>query len=194
MDNNLEPIIEIELEPLAVELDAASEGQVSNEKKQIKVIDQQVDAIQVPAIRLEDGDLEEDASDDDSIQAVRAISNAGSSHGSDHSDNIYPAVEFTDVNRHNISPTDREAIDILSMVMGNAHHHPMNAWGIYQKWAIASFYCLLQTYVTLSTTSYLSAMGTIQGQFGGSHQLITLGQSLFLAGNACGPAFLGPLS
>jgi hypothetical protein len=204
MDSNLEPIAEIELENLAVEPGAASEGQVGDGNKESGIVDNGADAIQVPDIRVEDRSLAESAesaestSDGDSIEAVRAISNAGSSNGDgiSQNDNIYPAEEFTDefANRHDMDPTDREAIDILSMVMGNAHHHPMNAWGFYQKWAIASFYCLLQTYVTLSTTSYLSAMSTIQGQFGGDKQLVTLGQSMFLAGNACGPAFLGPLS
>ena len=34
----------------------------------------------------------------------------------------------------------------------------------------------------------------IQEKWGGSTQVVTLGQSLFIVGTAVGPAFMGPLS
>ena len=48
--------------------------------------------------------------------------------------------------------------------------------------------------MTLLSTDYVSIEFLIQEKWGGSTQLVTLGQSLFIVGTAVGPAFLGPAS
>lgn len=63
-----------------------------------------------------------------------------------------------------------------------------------KKWFIVFWYCLLQAFVTLTTTSYVSAEFLVQETYGGTTQVIALGQSMFIIGTAVGPAFLGPLS
>ncbi len=82
---------------------------------------------------------------------------------------------------------------ILALVKANDAHHPMN-WPTWKRWAIIFVYCSLQMFVTLTSTTYVSAEWLIQAQWGGSTQVVTLGQSLFIVGNAVGPAFMGPLS
>lgn len=49
-------------------------------------------------------------------------------------------------------------------------------------------------FVTITSTSYIGAEYDIELKWGGSVQVVTLGQSLFIVGNAVGPAFMGPLS
>jgi len=71
--------------------------------------------------------------------------------------------------------------------------HPMN-WPAWQRWGIVAIYCLLQAYVTLMQTMYLSAEGLVQTRWNASKQVVTLGQSMFVAGNALGPMFMGPIS
>ncbi|KAK0650110.1 putative transporter [Lasiodiplodia hormozganensis] len=85
------------------------------------------------------------------------------------------------------------ALHALDLVKKHDQHHPVH-WPTWKKWAITTVYCLLQTFVTLTSTSYVSAETAIQEKFGGSTQVVTLGQSMFIVGNAVGPAFLGPLS
>ncbi|MCJ1245526.1 hypothetical protein MMC30_002730 [Trapelia coarctata] len=85
------------------------------------------------------------------------------------------------------------ALAILQQIKQHDQHHPVH-WPVWKKWYIISVYCLLQVFVTLTSTSYVSVEFLIAEQFGGSQQVITLGQSLFIVGNAVGPAFLGPLS
>ena len=46
----------------------------------------------------------------------------------------------------------------------------------------------------LISTTYTSAEAQLHAKFGGSTQIIALGQSIFIVGNAAGPVFLGPLS
>lgn len=46
----------------------------------------------------------------------------------------------------------------------------------------------------LLSTTYTSAQAPLHAKFGGSTQLIALGQSMLIVGNAAGPVFLGPLS
>jgi len=84
-------------------------------------------------------------------------------------------------------------IAILDLVKANDVHHPMN-WPSWKRWVIITIYCFLQMFVTLTSTTYLSAEWMIQEKWGGSTQVVTLGQSLFIVGNAVGPAFMGPLS
>lgn len=72
--------------------------------------------------------------------------------------------------------------------------HPTH-WPVWKKWVICSIYCLLQTFVTLTSTTYVSAETAIGEKFNVSNtQVIALGQSMFILGTAIGPAFLGPLS
>lgn len=63
-----------------------------------------------------------------------------------------------------------------------------------KKWFIIFWYCLLQAFVTLTTTTYVSAEFLVRETYGGSTQVVALGQSMFIIGTAVGPAFLGPLS
>ncbi|KAK9788114.1 putative Vitamin b6 transporter bsu1 [Seiridium cardinale] len=72
--------------------------------------------------------------------------------------------------------------------------HPTH-WPWWKKWAITVAYCLLQTFVTLTSTTYVSAEFLIEEKFNVSNtQIVALGQSMFILGTAVGPAFLGPLS
>jgi hypothetical protein len=82
---------------------------------------------------------------------------------------------------------------ILELVRAKDVHHPMH-WPAWKRWGIITIYCLLQLFVTLTSTTYIGAEYLIQEKFGGSTQVVTLGQSLFIVGNAVGPAFMGPLS
>jgi hypothetical protein len=84
-------------------------------------------------------------------------------------------------------------IAILELVKANDVHHPMH-WPAWKRWGIITIYCFLQLFVTLTSTTYVGAEYLIQEKFGGSTQVVTLGQSLFIVGNAVGPAFMGPLS
>ncbi|OBA17511.1 uncharacterized protein OGAPODRAFT_15756 [Ogataea polymorpha] len=72
-------------------------------------------------------------------------------------------------------------------------YHPFN-WPVWQKYLITIIYCTLQTYVTLTSTSYVAVEFLVQERFGVSTQVSALGQSMFILGTAIGPAFLGPLS
>jgi len=82
---------------------------------------------------------------------------------------------------------------ILELVKANDVHHPIH-WPTWKKWAIIVVYCFLQVFVTMTSTSYLGTEYLIQEKWGGSTQVVTLGQSMFIVGNAVGPAFMGPLS
>jgi len=82
---------------------------------------------------------------------------------------------------------------ILALVKAKDIHHPMH-WPAWKRWSIIAIYCFLQVFVTITSTSYLSAEFLIQEKWGGTTQVVTLGQSMFIVGNAVGPAFMGPLS
>ncbi|KAI1342168.1 MFS general substrate transporter [Xylariaceae sp. FL0016] len=85
------------------------------------------------------------------------------------------------------------ALSVLQQIESADTHHPMH-WGAVKKWSICIVYCLLQTFITLSTTTYVSAEFLVTEKYGGSTQVVALGQSMFILGTAVGPAFLGPLS
>ena len=85
------------------------------------------------------------------------------------------------------------ALEVLQQIQLDDQYHPTH-WGSSKKWAILGFYCLLEVWTTLTSTAYLGVEFLIQERFGGSTQLLTLGQSLYIVGNALGPAVLGPLS
>lgn len=81
----------------------------------------------------------------------------------------------------------------LSRVKTADEHHPIH-WSPFKKWFVVFWYCLLQVFVTLTTTTYVSAEFLVQEAYGGTTQVIALGQSMFIIGTAVGPVFLGPLS
>jgi len=98
---------------------------------------------------------------------------------------------YASVNRRSTLP--ESALDILEQTQTANKFHPIH-WRAVKKWIIVFVYCLLQVFVTMTSTSYVSVEFLIMEQHGGSSQVVTLGQSLFIVGNAVGPAFLGPLS
>lgn len=71
--------------------------------------------------------------------------------------------------------------------------HPIHWWWV-KKWAIIIVYCLFEVFVTLTSTSWLSVEYLIMERYNISTQVATLGQSMYIVGNAVGPALLGPLS
>ena len=93
----------------------------------------------------------------------------------------------------NRNPSPDSPLALLDLVRQHDAYHPIH-WPVWKKWTIITAYCLLQVFVTITSTSYVSAEFLINAKFGGSTQVVTLGQSMFIVGNAVGPAFLGPLS
>jgi hypothetical protein len=88
---------------------------------------------------------------------------------------------------------DDTALAVLDLVQEEQVHHPMH-WPAWQRWGITFLYCSLQVFVTLTSTTFVSAEYDIGITFPASTQVITLGQSMFVLGTAIGPAFLGPLA
>jgi MFS family permease len=88
---------------------------------------------------------------------------------------------------------DKDPIAALQHIRSSNAAHPIH-WPAVKKWIIISIYCLLQVFVTLSSTTFVSVKTLVQERYGGSTQSVTLGQSMFILGNAIGPVFLGPLS
>jgi MFS family permease len=72
-------------------------------------------------------------------------------------------------------------------------YHPYH-WDWKKKYLITIAYCLLQVFVTLTSTTYVAVEYIVEERFGVNSQVATLGQSMFIIGTAVGPAFLGPLS
>lgn len=99
---------------------------------------------------------------------------------------LEPAVEGGDVARR------EDALALLSMIKSTDDAHPMH-WVWYKKWFIVVVYCLLQIFVTLTSTTYVSVEFLIMEKWTSSQQVATLGQSMFIIGTAVGPAFLGNL-
>ena len=71
------------------------------------------------------------------------------------------------------------ALAVLQQINQQDLHHPVH-WPVWKKWYIIIIYCLLQVFVTLTSTSYVSVEYLIQAEYGGSTQVVTLGQSLFI--------------
>ncbi|OAG34800.1 hypothetical protein AYO21_11014 [Fonsecaea monophora] len=86
-----------------------------------------------------------------------------------------------------------DPLALLSKIETNSDAHPIR-WPWWKKWSIISVYCLLQIFVTLTSTTYVSVEFLIMEKWTSSTQVATLGQSMFIVGTAVGPAFLGPLS
>jgi len=83
-----------------------------------------------------------------------------------------------------------DALALLAKIKTTDDAHPMH-WVWYKKWFIVVVYCILQIFVTLTSTTYVSVEFLIMEKWTSSHQVATLGQSLFIMGTAVGPAFLG---
>jgi len=94
-----------------------------------------------------------------------------------------------------ISPaqTTDKTLAILELVKAQDAHHPMR-WPAWKRWGIISIYCLLQLFVTMTSTSYVATEYDLEQKYNANIQVVVLGQSLFIVGNAVGPAFMGPFS
>jgi multidrug resistance protein len=86
-----------------------------------------------------------------------------------------------------------DPLALLSKIETSSEAHPIR-WPLWKKWSIVFVYCLLQVFVTLTSTTYVSVEFLIMEKWTSSAQVATLGQSMFIVGTAVGPAFLGPLS
>lgn len=85
----------------------------------------------------------------------------------------------------------QDPLALLEKIRTGDDAHPIR-WPLWKKWLIAAIYCLLQVFVTLTSTTYVSVEFLIEEKFGISKaQVATLGQSMFIVGTAVGPAFLG---
>ncbi|KAG0650028.1 putative transporter [Hyphodiscus hymeniophilus] len=106
-----------------------------------------------------------------------------------------PGPEKASGSRAPVDPTnaDENTLAILELVKAQDAHHPIH-WPAWKRWSIIIIYCFLQLFVLMTSTSYLGIEFLIQERWGGSTQVVTLGQSMFILGNAVGPAFMGPLS
>lgn len=68
-------------------------------------------------------------------------------------------------------------LDVLAHIRQTDGFHPIH-WPTWKKWLIVILYCSLQAFVTLTSTTYVSVEFAIQEKFGGSTQVLTLGQSM----------------
>ena len=110
----------------------------------------------------------------------------GSAPSSAHSEPLH-----SDVEARRASGTT--PLDVLEKIKETDEAHPMH-WSLWKKWFVITVYCLLQVYVTMTSTMYVSVETFIQEKFPSTTQVVTLGQSMFIIGTAVGPVFLGPLS
>jgi len=88
-----------------------------------------------------------------------------------------------------------QAGQILEMatVIENHPLHPHN-WHPAKKWFIITCYCLLQVLITMTSTAYVGIVYNIEDDFNVDTQVATLGQSLYIIGQAIAPLLFGPLS
>ncbi|ORY54988.1 major facilitator superfamily domain-containing protein [Leucosporidium creatinivorum] len=86
-----------------------------------------------------------------------------------------------------------DALALFNLVSAEQPAHPMH-WPAWKRWSIVTIYCFLQVFVSMLSTEYVSVEFLIQERWGGSTQVVTLGQSMFIVGTVVGPAFLGPAS
>ena len=85
---------------------------------------------------------------------------------------------------------NQDPLALLEKIRTNDDAHPIR-WPWYKKWFIVCVYCLLQIFVTLTSTTYVSVEFLIMEKWTSQTQVATLGQSMFIVGTAVGPAFLG---
>ena len=87
----------------------------------------------------------------------------------------------------------QDPLALLEKIRVNDDAHPIR-WPVWKKWLITIVYCLLQMFVTLTSTTYVSIEFLVEEKWGTGAQVTTLGQSMFIIGTAVGPAFLGAKS
>jgi hypothetical protein len=73
------------------------------------------------------------------------------------SDSSPPELEKAPVADNN-APTyaataDESTLAILELVKAQDAHHPMH-WPAWKRWSIITIYCILQLFVTMTSTSY----------------------------------------
>ncbi|GMG25833.1 unnamed protein product [Ambrosiozyma monospora] len=71
--------------------------------------------------------------------------------------------------------------------------HPMH-WNTWYRYFLVIVYCSLEVFVSMTSTTYVAAEILVEEKWNVKPQVATLGQSMFILGNAIGPAFMGPLS
>ena len=81
----------------------------------------------------------------------------------------------------------------IATVIDRHPAHPRN-WSLMKKWSVLSAYCMLQLFITMTSTAYVGVEFDISEEFNVSTQVVTLGQSLYIIGQAIGPLLLGPMS
>ena len=118
-------------------------------------------------------------------------SNDESSSDKDANDQVLPS--YRDQHHSSMAMAEDKTLAVLDLAQEQDVHHPMH-WPSWQRWGITTLYCSLQIFVTLTSTSFVSAEYDIGITFPASTQVITLGQSMFILGTAIGPAFMGPLA
>ena len=86
-----------------------------------------------------------------------------------------------------------DPLALLEKIRTTDDAHPIR-WPVYKKWFVVCVYCLLQIFVTLTSTTYVSVEFLIMEKWTTQAQVATLGQSMFIVGTAVGPAFLGEMN
>ncbi|KAK5214472.1 hypothetical protein LTS03_004135 [Exophiala xenobiotica] len=104
-----------------------------------------------------------------------------------------PPTTTSDIEGATTRKGSQDALALLEKIRANDDAHPIR-WPLWKKWSITITYCLLQMFVTLTSTTFVSIEFLVEEKWGTGPQVTTLGQSMFIIGTAVGPAFLGPLS
>jgi len=104
-----------------------------------------------------------------------------------------PPTTTSDIEGATTRKGSQDALALLEKIRANDDAHPIR-WPLWKKWSITITYCLLQMFVTLTSTTFVSIEFLVEEKWGTGPQVTTLGQSMFIVGTAVGPAFLGPLS
>ncbi|KAK5484925.1 hypothetical protein LTR83_008751 [Exophiala xenobiotica] len=104
-----------------------------------------------------------------------------------------PPTTTSDIEGAATRKGSQDALALLEKIRANDDAHPIR-WPLWKKWSITITYCLLQMFVTLTSTTFVSIEFLVEEKWGTGPQVTTLGQSMFIIGTAVGPAFLGPLS
>lgn len=103
---------------------------------------------------------------------------------------------MADVEKANAPQTETVSEGRLEEIAHQWYDDPAHPrfWPTWWRWFVASVYAFLQTFVLLTSTTYVSAEFLVEERYGVSTQVATLGQSMFIVGNSVGAIFLGPVS
>jgi hypothetical protein len=101
-----------------------------------------------------------------------------------------PPTTTSDIEGAATRKGSQDALALLEKIRANDDAHPIR-WPLWKKWSITVTYCLLQMFVTLTSTTFVSIEFLVEEKWGTGAQVTTLGQSMFIIGTAVGPAFLG---